>query len=182
MKHLLTKPLRIITLTALSLTLWSSNAYSISPEQIYIWVARQMNIEYVSTMPGVNYVGKERLQQVFQQFSHKSYAQMENSHGKAYADEIMGMYLDKVVGLFHPETKAIFVGEFLDPCRRLAVLAHEFTHYFQDRRDGRIPSDDYRASDRRVFREMEAYHIERKFEEIFCSQHAQPNLVLAFLW
>ncbi len=169
MKRLTMKTLRVIALTILPLVLWSTNGYSTTPQQIYIWVALQMNIQEVNDMPVINFVGKERLQRVFQEFSHKSYTQMESDFGRDYAEEVMGLYLDNVVGLFHPDTGAIYIGAFLEPCRREAVLAHEFVHYLQDLRGGRIHPDDYGADDKRSLREMEAYHIERKFEQAFCN-------------
>lgn len=182
MKQLIKKTLRVIVLTILPLALWSTNGYCISPQQIYIWVARQMNIEYVSSMPEINYVGKERLQAVFQDFSQKSYNEMASNFGKDYAEEIIGLYLDNIVGLFHTKTRTIYIGEFLEPCRRRAILAHEFVHYFQDLVEGAIDPDDYRAGDKRTFREMEAYQMERKFEQLFCSQDAHPDLLMAFIY
>lgn len=125
------RTLRVLALVILPIVLWSTDAYCISPQQIYVWVARHMNIEYPDPMPAVNYIGKERLQQVFKNYSHKSYTQMESTYGKDYAQGILGKYLADIVGLFHPETRAIFVGEFLEPRRRQAVLAHEFAHCFK---------------------------------------------------
>ena len=181
MKHRITKTFRLIVLTILPLVLLSTNAYCISPEQIYTWVARQMNIEHVDRMPEVTYVDKAELQQIFRDFSSKSYAQMASDHGKDYAEEVMGLYLDNIVGLFHPETKAIFVGEFLDPCRRQAVLAHELMHYLQDKVEGRINNNEYRADEKRMVREMQAGKLERKFEETFCNQDAPVDPKLALL-
>ena len=175
MKRAIKQALTVIAITLMPILLWSTNAYSVTPQQIYVWVARHMNIEHVSGMPEVTFVGKEKLQQMFRDFNYKSYAQLETDHGKAYAQEMLSTYLDNVVGLFHPETRAIFVGDFLEPCRRQAVLAHEFVHYFQDVKHGRIRMDDYRADDKRTLREMQAYDIESKFVKLFCDADNPPN-------
>lgn len=162
--------LRIIAHMMLTLTLLSTNAHSTTSQQIFAWVARQMEIEDVNDMPAIKYVSKAQLQHVLQELSVKSYSQMKSNLGGVQAEEIMGTYLANVVGLFHPETQIIYIGAFLSPCRKKAVLAHEFTHYFQEVIEGRIHPHDYAADYKRSRREMKAYDIERRFEKAFCNR------------
>lgn len=170
MNPLKNKTYRIVALTIIPLALWCSDGHCMSPEQIFTWVSMQMGIEEVYDMPVIKYVDKQRLQLVFQELSHKSYTQISSSFGRDYAEKIMGLYRDKVVGLFHPPTRVIYIGTFLTPCRRKAVLAHEITHYLQDLTGGQIHADDFAANERHAHREKVAYEIEDQFEQVYCTQ------------
>ncbi len=181
METTLKKALRVIALTLLPLVLWSTNGYCVSPQEIYDWVSRQMKMEQAGKVPDVTYVNKKDLQALFQEYNSKSYTQMQSSLGKDYAQEIMDQYLENIVGLFHPETRAIYVGDFLEPCQRQAVTAHELAHYLQDKKSGRIHPDDYRAGDKRTLREMEAGHIEKEYEKQFCQDGQLPEQTLSSL-
>ncbi len=64
----------------------------------------------------------------------------------------------------------IYIGSFLSPCRREAILAHEMTHYFQNKVRGRTQPVGWEDAETMHFvREMEAYKIEKRYTEAFCS-------------
>lgn len=184
MKRNFQKAFRVFTLLLLSLTFWTAICFAATPEQIFVWVSRQMHIEYAYDMPEVQFVGKQQLQSVFQDFSRRSFEEWQVNHGEEQARTIMASYLDRVVGFFHPPTQTIYVGEYLSPCLKQSVLAHEITHYFQDLIRGPIELKGYGADDRRMFREMEAYLMGNKFKDLFCNSENSPDSeqLMAFLY
>lgn len=94
----------------------------------------------------------------------------------------MANYLDRVLGLFNPETQIIYVASHLSPCEQQSILAHEITHYFQHLKDGPIALGHYGAEDQIMFREMEAYQIASKFKELFCDTFDPVDGILALLY
>ena len=184
MKRFKKKAFRVLALLLLSLSFWTATCFAATPEQIFIWVSRQLKIEYVYDMPEVQYVGKQQLQSVFQDFSRRSYEEWQVNHGEEQARIIMANYLDRVVGFFHPATQTIYVGDYLAPCLKQSVLAHEITHYFQHLISGPIDMKGYGADDRRMFREMEAYLMGNKFKDLFCNSDDAPESekLMAFLY
>ncbi len=182
MKRFTAKAFRVFALLLFSSTFWTSFSYGVTHEQIFVWVSRQMDIEYFYNMPEVQYVSKSKLQTVFEEFSQKSFQRWRVQHGQAGADKIMASYQNRLVGLFNPKTQIIYVGDFLLPCRQKAILAHEMTHYFQHWIYGPIHSGSYSAEDQRIFREIEAYQVEAKFKQLFCEPTVNSDLILAFMY
>ncbi len=182
MKRFIAKAFRVFALLLFSSTFWTSHSHGATHEQIFVWISRQMNIEYFYNMPKVHYISKDELKKVFQEFSKESFQRWRMQHGKAGADKIMASYQDRLVGLFNPKTQIIYVGDFLMPCRQKAVLAHEMTHFFQHWIYGPIPSASFDAEDQRIFREMEAYQMEARFKALFCEPTVHSDLILAFMY
>lgn len=176
------KAFRVFTLIFFASTLWSTSCFAVTPEQIFIWVSRHMHIEYADNMPEVKYVEKQELQQIFQVSSRNSLEKWRKDHGEKEAGIIMANYLDRVLGLFIPETQIIYVGNHLPPCEQQSILAHEITHYFQNLRDGPITLGKYGAEDRIMFREMEAYQIASKFKELFCGSPDHAKKILSLFY
>ena len=114
-------------------------------EEIFRWTARQMKIEQRLEMPSIRYVDIDELKQVFIENNQNAYLSWESEYGKEGARKILKLYLDEIIGLYDVDSGVIYVGSFLSPCRRKAILAHEMTHYFQTRSgvpsrpDGRTP-------------------------------------------
>jgi len=182
MKRFTAKAFRVFALLLFSSTFWTTFSYGVTHEQIFVWISRQMDIEYLYDMPEVHYVSKNELQRVFQDYSKKSFQRWRVEHGQAGADRIMASYQNRLVGLFNPKTHIIYVGDFLMPCRQKAVLAHEMTHYLQDWMYGPIDARSFSAEDQRLFREIEAYQMEAKFKELFCEPTVHSDLILAFMY
>ena len=159
MKRITIKAFCVFALLLFASTFWTTISHAITHEQIFIWISRQMNIEYFYDMPEVQYVSKTKLQKVFQDFSRQSFQRWRAEHGQAGADRILAAYQNRLVGLFNPKTRIIYVGDFLLPCRQKAVLAHGMTHFLQHWIYGPIESGSFIAEDQRIFREIEAYQV-----------------------
>jgi len=182
MKRYIDKASRVTTLFLLFSASWTATGYGITPEQIFVWVSRQMDIEYVYSMPEVHYVPKHKMQRLFQNFSKISFQRWQADYGESRARKIMGDYLNRVIGFYDPAANAIYVGDYLLPCQQQAVLAHELTHYFQHLIGGPIDLDSYDAEDRRMIREMEAYQMGIKFERLYCDASGRSGGILALLY
>jgi hypothetical protein len=160
----------LVGVTGLLLGFWFGPARAAEPIQIFNWVADEMQINSVPSMPKILFVEKKVLQTVFINGNHKSYLRWEAEYGEAQAQRILNKYLEGVLGLFVPQTETIYVETSLPPCRRQAILAHEITHYFQHKIQGVISPDKYGADLEHLVREMHAYKIENKYTETFCSK------------
>ncbi len=138
--------------------------------EIFIWTARTLGVDQELEMPPINWVDQAELQAVFVNSTRVSYLRWEIRLGEKQAQVVMDQYLADIVGLYEPKTDEIYVGTFLGPCRRMAILAHEFTHFFQQNTGGEVMAwgEDAEAAMKMV-REMEAYKIERIFEQTFCT-------------
>jgi hypothetical protein len=152
---------------------WFTPAYSQEPIDIYMWVAHEMDIRFIPAIPKIQFVQKEDLQAAFIKANQNAYLRWETEFGQAQAQKFMNTYLNGVVGLFEPQTESIFVFDNLSACRKMAVLAHEITHFFQHIKDGAIDIDAYGADVLHMVRELEAYKIENHYMEIFCEQPEQ---------
>lgn len=160
----------------------TADAHGVTPEQIFVWVSRQMEIEYVYSVPDIQYVSKIQLQHIFEKLSKESFRRWRMEQGQAKADRIMATYQNRLVGLFNPETQIIYVGDFLLPRRQNAVLAHEMTHFFQHWIYGPIQKGSFSAEDQHIFREIEAYQMEARFKALFEEPTVHSALILAFLY
>lgn len=155
---------------ALALALFcQETAYCQESKDIFAWVARQLNIADAGPPPDVHYVDKSGLQVAFTRSNRHSYRQWEAQYGAHQAEKFMNFYLQELVGMFDPHSESIYVGSFLSPCRQEAILAHEFTHYFQQRQYGRIQPKVPGAQNLQLKREMEASALEKRYGESFCN-------------
>jgi hypothetical protein len=159
--------------------LWHTPGYGLEPEQILAWVAGQMTIADPGPMPVVHYVDKAELQAAFTKANHNTYRRWEDSLGAQEAKQIFNGFLQELVGMFDPETQSIYVGRFLPPCRREAILAHELTHYFQVRRNGRVDPDRPGADRIQSRLEMQASTIEMRYSDLFGANQGIPNTTAA---
>ena len=169
---------RILVAMALFILAGPATGYCLSNENIFAWVAAQMDIQVAYTMPTVAFVDKASIQKVFIEGNRNGYLRWEKEYGKSKAEEILKDYLEDIVGLFNDKTRIIYVGSFMSDCRQRAVLAHEFVHYFQFVSHGPIPQGAFEEDMRRLAREMEAYKIEKEFEEAFCPQDKIPAVAI----
>jgi Zn-dependent peptidase ImmA (M78 family) len=126
-----------------------------------------MNIDNDYPIPSVEIVSKERLNEIFATAFDESYKKIEEQMGQVEAKKIMEFYLEEVIGLFIPETKAIYVNNIDDNGIRESIIAHEIAHYLQDIVDGFIDSGEYMADQKRLYREMQAGDIENKYLKTF---------------
>lgn len=178
MNYMIKTRRRILVALALFILAGPATGYCLSNEDIFAWVAYQMKIQEAYTMPAVSLVDKAGIQKVFIEGNRNGYLRWEKQYGKSKADEILKGYLEEIVGLFNDKTQIIYVGSFMSECRQRAVLAHEFVHYFQFVVHGPIPQGAFEEDMRRLAREMEAYKIEKEFEEAFCPQDKIPPVAI----
>lgn len=150
------------------LSIGSNQAYGQGEETIARWVADQMAITKAYPIPVVHWVEKEKLNRIFTAGSKHFMTRWAADHGSSAAEDIMGVYLDKAVGLFDPKNRVIYVGAFLPDCQRDAVLAHEIVHYFQYIFGGAITEEGFAAEMLLMEREIEASMIENRFLKQFC--------------
>lgn len=160
--------LRVAVWLAAGMLAWHDPVYALEPTQIFSWVSQQMDISDAGPLPAVLYVDKAGLQDAFSKANHNTFKRWEVSFGTPRAREFWSLYLQELVGMFDPETTTIYIGRFLEPCRREAILAHEITHYLQQLRDGRIETGTRGAENIQLRREMQAGRMEQLYSELFC--------------
>lgn len=137
--------------------------------EIFLWTAQMLEVEGNIAMPQVHWVDQAELQAVFVKNNKASYLRWENKWGVEQAQALLDQYLTEIVGLYETETRAVYVGNFLGFCRGEAILAHEFTHFFQLSFNGETMAwgEDGEAA-LKMAREMEAYKIENLYTQTFC--------------
>jgi hypothetical protein len=171
MKYKFWNPITISLIITVIITLYAIPAQCSSHEEIFKWVAKQLEISKDYSMPEIKMVSKKELRKIFSKSSEKSLKRWAQDFGEEEADKMMNRYLKQVIGLYIPETKAIYVGRFLDECKRKSILAHELTHYFQDMTEGKIDPQSFDADLMYLRNELEASRIEKKFLKTFCGLH-----------
>ena len=152
--------------------LWSARGDGLADQQIFAWTACQMEVAPSSALPPIRFVDRSTLRGVFLANNHSAYLRWEDVYGPARARKILRRYLEEVIGLFDSRSGTIYVGAFLSPCRRQAVLAHEMVHYFQNAAGRASATAPGSADPLLLKKEAEAYRIEKRFTRTFCSERA----------
>ena len=148
--------------------------HGVSNQDIYSWVTTKLEAGKDYPMPQIELVSQEKLQKIFRTTNEKSFMRWADRYGKEMADEMIAFYLKEVIGLFIPKTCALYVGNFLEPCKQKSIIAHELVHYIQHMQDGQVPIGSKQAENMHLFREMQAGKIEKDFNKAFCDQD-HPN-------
>lgn len=159
------------------LIVWPQLGWCDDHEDIFHWVADQMQIKNAYALPVIKMVGRTELGTLFTSGSKKTITRWVADHGQSGAENLMNLYTNSAVGLFDPKTCIVYVGNFLSPCRQKAILAHEITHYIQYVTSGPITGGGMVSEMILMEREMEASAIEQRFEEKFCA-----DIELALYW
>ncbi|MEE9612864.1 MAG: hypothetical protein V3W19_16545 [Desulfatiglandales bacterium] len=163
------KILLCLSLSLLLTTLiYRAPALSMSHEEIFKWVAQELEIEKDYPMPQIIVVSKAELQRVFKKDSEKSYQRWVEEYGENKAKETMDLYLNDLLGLFNPKAKVIYVGSFMEQCKFNSIVAHEITHYFQVLEEGTIDPQSTGFDYTHLFREMQASKIMDMYMKAFC--------------
>jgi len=157
----------LILLLALPIIIYSGPAFGLSHEEIFNWVANELEITTDYPMPAILIVPQEALQRIFNKATEQSLERWAKIYGHEEAHNIRDRYLKEVLGLFDPKTKVIYVGDFMEPHKQQSIIAHEITHYFQTMERGTIDPQSYGAAETVTVYEMEASHIENTFMETF---------------
>ena len=156
-------------LLALPLMIYSGPVLGFSHEEIFVWVANELEITGDYPLPEIAIVSKEELQRIFNKANEQSLKRWPEIYGEEKASQMLDRYLDVVIGIFDPKNNVIYVGNFLEPCEQQSIIAHELVHYFQTIEHGRIDHQSYGAAELMVRNEMEASNIESIFKETFCA-------------
>lgn len=162
----------VCVIFAIMAILWPAVGHSQTEVDIYLWTLMKMGLDQQYEMPVVQYVDRSELKDVFKKNNRKAYLRWESEYGPDQAEKILKLYLDEIIGLFDIHTDVIYVGNFLQPCRREAILAHEMTHYLQIRTQGTQPVGWVDLDTLHTTREMEAYKIENAFTRTFCADNS----------
>ena len=157
----------LIVVLALPLMIYAGPAFGLSHEEIFNWVADELEITTEYPMPKIFIVPQEELQRIFSKATEQSLKQWTKIYGHEEAHKIRDRYLKEVLGLFDPKNKVIYVGDFMEPCKQQSIIAHEITHYFQNLERGEIDPQSYDAAATVTAYEMEASHIENTFMKTF---------------
>ena len=152
----------------LSVILTAAPSMGFTDRDIFTWVSNELNIENQYKMPAIQYVTKENLSHVFKKNNERSFKRWASEYGEKKAAELMDFYLSEVIGLFIPKTGDLYVGDFIEPCKKESIVAHELTHFFQHVKDGPVNPNSKDAANKHLYREMQAGNIEKKFMEKFC--------------
>jgi len=145
-----------------------------SPEAIFRWVIQELKIEQPFEMPAVRFVERKALAGILVQSNINAYRLWLSKDEPTQAEHMRKHYLDTIVGVFDPKTKIVYIGDFLPDCRRQAVMAHEFVHYFQHMTNGFNANKIYDQSALRSVMEFQAYRIENRFTKQFCESRDLP--------
>ncbi len=156
----------LISLIALMLANQPANAQM--EREIFNWVANEMAEDPSGPMPAIHFVDHQALQLHFKTMNRRTFPILAARYGTVQARNIMSLYLNEIHGLYDPNSKTIYVGSFLDPCRLKAVLAHEIVHFFQFRKIGLGLRPALPAKLGQLAREQEAQHIEKKYIKTEC--------------
>jgi hypothetical protein len=138
-------------------------------EDVYLYVADEMSVEKIPAPPQVYFVDKDALRAAFQKNNHAAFMRWKAQYGEDEARRAMRRYTQELVGFFVSRSVTIYVDASLPPCRRRAVLAHEFCHFFQYLMEGFISQDQYGADILRMIREMRAYKLEHQYMAAYCA-------------
>lgn len=152
----------------LAVILTAAPTMGFTDKEIFTWVSSELNIENQYKMPAIQYVTKEKLGEVFKKNYERSFKRWASEYGEKKAAEFMDFYLSEVIGLFIPKTGNLYVGDFIEPCKKESIVAHELTHFFQHMKDGPVDPNSKDAADKHLYNEMQAGNIEKKFMEKFC--------------
>jgi len=136
--------------------------------EIFQWVAQQLKVDTNYPFPQILIIAKRDLEKVWHKKNQRSYQSWVEHYGENKARETMDQLLDELLGLFDPKTKIIYVGNFMDPCKTDAILAHEITHYLQLMQDGPGDTESEDFDLLYIYREMQADQIEKKFWASYC--------------
>lgn len=132
-------------------------------KETFNYVANEMGIDSVKyPFPEINFVSRKELQNVFIRETKKSYLSLRQEQGEKEAKRILDFYLEYITALYVSNDKSIYVREDFPPCKEKSKVGHEITHYFQDLKNGKIVGNGIWASNKRIKRETEASHMERK--------------------
>ena len=156
----------------LSVILTAAPVMGFTDKEIFIWVSSELNIENQYKMPAIQYVTREKLGDVFKKRNERSFKRWASEYGEKKATELMDFYLSEVIGLYIPKTGDLYVGDFVEPCVKESIVAHELTHFFQHMEEGPVDPNSKDAANMHLFREMQGGNIEKKFIEKFCKQRA----------
>ena len=160
----------VIFTLVLPITAFAEPDVYLSHKEIFNWVTTQLKIDENYPMPKIQLISQEKLQSVFRKTNNESFKRWAGKYGEKKANELIEFYLKEVIGLFIPKTCSLFVGDFIEPCKRNSIIAHELTHYFQHVENGPVDSKIKGADQKYFFNEMQAGNIEQKFMEMFCGQ------------
>jgi Zn-dependent peptidase ImmA (M78 family) len=144
-------------------------AYPHTTEEIFQWVASQLEIAYEGSMPEIKLVDKSELGIVFEKNNQKSYLRWQAKYGAVEAQKILSIYLREIIGLFDPKTNTIYIADWLAPCRRQSVLAHEITHFLQYKTRQIEDQSEITVANQKHRWEIEAYQIETRFVKLRCA-------------
>ena len=164
----ITGKLGSVCLVLLILLLCHSTGHSMTPEEIFEWVASELQIEIDYEMPVVIFIDKETLADKFIQNNQKTIRVWINRYGQAQAEKILQTYCNDIRGIFDQRSQSVYIGNFLKGCRAQAVLAHEFVHYFQNITHEFENEAQSMQEIMYLFRELQACSIEDRFVELFC--------------
>ena len=167
----------LVGVAVVSLAFVPGLGHSQSSEEIFAWTMQQMNIEHPVAPPEVQWVDGNELKQVFTENNRNAYMQWKSQYGADQANEIMHSFLEEILGLFIVETQVVYVGNFIEPCRRQSILAHEFVHYLQQVTQGPVTGYGEETERLKWLREFEAQNIETLFVEQFCKANAPDKAV-----
>ena len=141
-----------------------------SQYEIFDWVSKELEIEGQYPIPEIRLVSKKILQVVLLNESGKGFERLIGLYGGTDPERRRRHYLSNILGLFLPETGVAYVRKDLTPCRRNSIIAHEYTHYFQNRQFGRTSYlKPHEQEEVHIFREQEAREIENQFFQQFCN-------------
>ena len=137
---------------------------------IYRWVAAEMGVEPIWPMPVIHEVDHSTLETCFKTVNHRVYPLLSAKYGVSQAQAILARYMNELAGLYAPRTKTIYIGRFLNPCRRQAVLAHEICHFFQFQSENRASGHAVSSQMEQLTRELAAQRIEKHYMDRHCSE------------
>ena len=165
-RNIINKPFALSIV--LSVILTAAPAMGFTDSEIFTWVSSELKIENQYKMPAIHYVTKEKLGEVFKKNNERSFKRWAREFGEKKAAELMDFYLSEAIGLFVPTTGDLYVGDFIEPCKKESIVAHELTHFFQHMKEGPINPNLKNAANEHLYREMQAANIESAFIKKFC--------------
>ena len=175
---------RIITVLVLCISLLgcatlSLNPYANEDAKIYEWVKTRMKITKNYPRPKVNRITQKELGQLFKKkLSKKTYKRWVDAVGEKEAAEYLQNIVTEIRGTFVVEDTTLYIANDVRTLvYRKGIIAHEYTHYLQQKSLGIVDLDMDPEGIEYFRREMEGTKIEKEYIKHICPKCDENGVI-----
>ncbi len=157
----------------------SLNPYTNEDAKIYEWVKARMKITEDYPRPKIKRVSQKELGQIFKKnLSKKSYDRWVDEIGEEGASEHLQNIMTEIRGLFIVEDDALYIAvDIRNSIYRKGIVAHEYTHYLQQKSLGIADTDSEWGVMEYFRREMEGTNVEEEYIKHICPECDEKGII-----